>query len=77
MSDIELRESTTMRLIFQSVIMGAALAASCAYQAPPETVVPLSDEDRAVFFQAAIRNAGFPCEDVTGVVEIDEFGESW
>ena len=60
-----------------SLLVGAALSASCAPQAPPETVVPLSDEDRADFFQAAIRNAGLPCEDVVGVVRTNKFGELW
>ena len=59
------------------LLVGAALSASCASQTPPETVVPLSDEDRADFFQAAIRNAGLPCEDVLGVVRTSEFGEFW
>ena len=60
-----------------SLFVGAALSASCAPQAPPETIVPLSDEDRADFFQAAIRNAGLPCEDVLGAVRTNEFGEFW
>ena len=59
------------------LLVGAALSASCAPQAPPETIAPLSDEDRADFFQAAIRNAGLPCEDVLGVVRTNEFGEFW
>ena len=59
------------------LLVGAALSASCASQTPPETVVPLSDEDRADFFQAAIRNAGLPCEDVVGVVRTNKFGELW
>ncbi len=60
-----------------SLLVGAALSASCAPQAPPEMVVPLSDKDRADFFHAAIRNAGLPCEDVLGIVRTNELGEFW
>ncbi len=60
-----------------SLLVGAVLSASCTPQSPTDTVVPLSDEDRAGFFLAAIRDAGFPCEDVVSVARINEFGELW
>ena len=60
-----------------SLLVGAALSVACAPQTPPETFVPLSDEDRAGFFLAAIRDAGFPCEDVVSVARTNEFGKLW
>ena len=60
-----------------SLLVGAVLSASCTPQSHTDTVVPLSDEDRAGFFLAAIRGAGFPCEDVVSVARINELGELW